>query len=78
MFLIKSDVDILEECGFVKSEINRLFKELKIFLKEQNKEYFEYIENEKESIIETILKDRFYTHKRLLNILLSFTDPHFF
>ena len=55
MFLTKNDVDILEECGFVKSDVNRLFKVLKNILIEQKKEYFEYIKNEKESIIEKIL-----------------------
>ena len=46
MILNKNDVDILEECGFVKNDINRLFKELKNILIEQNEEYLEYIKNE--------------------------------
>ena len=31
MFLIKNDVNFLNECGFLKGDINFLYKEIKIF-----------------------------------------------
>ena len=39
IFLIKSDEDLLKECGFLMSDINRLIKEYKNILMEQNEEY---------------------------------------
>ena len=36
MFLIKIDVDLLNECGFLKEDIFRLFKEFKINILEKN------------------------------------------
>ena len=55
IFLIKIDEDLLKECGFLKSDINRLNLEFKIVLMEQNEEYLDQIKNEEESIIEKIL-----------------------
>ena len=55
MFLIKNDVDLLNECKFLKNDIFRLTLELKKILMEQNEEYLDYINNEKESIIEKLL-----------------------
>ena len=53
--LIKNDVDILEESGFLKSASNRLPLESKDIFLEQNEEYLDYIENEEEYIIDRIL-----------------------
>ena len=52
IFLIQNDNDLLKECGFLKSGINRLKKEFRIILLEQNEEHLEYIKNEEESINE--------------------------
>ena len=38
MFLFKNDVDLLNECRFVKKNINRRCKEIKFILPEQKKE----------------------------------------
>ena len=38
IFLIKNDSDLLNECGLLKSDVNRLKKEFKNFLMEQNEE----------------------------------------
>ena len=48
LFLIQNDDDLLEEYGFVKSNNNRLNKEFKNILLEQNEEYLDYIRNEKQ------------------------------
>ena len=55
IFLIKNDNDLLTECGFLKDDINRLNKEFKNILIEQNEEYLDYIKNEEESIVERFL-----------------------
>ena len=55
MFLMKNDNDLLTECGFWKSDINRLCKDFKNILKEQTEEYLDYIKNQEESIIEKFL-----------------------
>ena len=55
MFIIKNDVNILYECGFLKGDINFLYKEFKNILLEMNEDYLDYIKNEEESIIEKIL-----------------------
>ena len=54
-FSIKKDLDLLNECGFLKNDIIRLNKEFKFDLMEQNEKYLDYIKNEEESIIERIL-----------------------
>ena len=36
MFLIENDVDVLHECGLLKSDINCLYKEFKNIILEQN------------------------------------------
>ena len=56
MFLIKKDVKFLYDCGFLKSEINFLYKEIKNFLLELNEDYLDYIKNEEESVIENFFK----------------------
>ena len=55
MFLIKNDVSLLYECGFLKGDIHYLYKKFKNILLELNQEYLDYIKNEEESIIEMIL-----------------------
>ena len=55
MFLIKYDVDLLTECGFFKSDINRLHLEYKNILMQENEENLDFFKNEEESIIERIL-----------------------
>ena len=54
MFLIKNDVNFLYECGFLKGDINLLYKEFKNILLDLNEEYLDDIKNQEESIIETI------------------------
>ena len=55
IYLIENDGDLLNEGGFLKSDITRLCLEFKKILMEQNQEYLEYIKNEEESILEMIL-----------------------
>ena len=55
MFLIKNDIDLLTECGFLKSDINSLCEEFKRILPDQNEEYLSYFKKEEESILERIL-----------------------
>ena len=55
IFLIKNDDDLLKECGFLKSDINRLIKECKNILTEQNEEYLDYTKNQEESVVERFL-----------------------
>ena len=55
MFLIKNDVNFLNECGFVKVDITFLYEEFKNILLELNEDYPDYIKNREEAIIETIL-----------------------
>ena len=42
MFLIKNNVDFLEECGCLEKDINNLNKEFKNILNDQNKEDLSY------------------------------------
>ena len=55
MFLIKNDVNLLNEFGFLKSDVRYLNKKFRNILLELNKEYLDHIKNGKESIIEKIL-----------------------
>ena len=55
MFLIKNDVDLLTEGDFMNKDIIRLCLELKIILMEHNEGYLDFIKDQEESIIETIL-----------------------
>ena len=55
MFLIKNDVNMLYECGFLKGDINCLYKEFKNILLELNEDYLYHIKNEEEAKIEKIL-----------------------
>ena len=55
MFLIKTAVIFLYECGFLKGDINFLYREFKNIILELNEEYLDHIENQEESFIERIL-----------------------
>ena len=55
MFLIKNDANFLYECGFLKGDINFLYKELKIILLELNEDYLNHIKDQEESVLEKFL-----------------------
>ena len=55
MLLIKNDVNFLYECGFLKGDINLLYKEIKSILLELIEDCLDRIKNQEESIIERIL-----------------------
>ena len=55
IFLIQNDKNLLKEIGFSKNDINLLNLEFKNNLIEQNEEYYTYVKNQEESIIERIL-----------------------
>ena len=55
MFLIKNDLDLLNEFSFLKNDINRLSLEFRNILMEQNEVYLSFIEKEEESNIEKFL-----------------------
>ena len=57
MFVIKKDVNFLYECGFLKGEINFLYKEFKKILLQLNEEYFDHIKNEEEAVLEKFLNN---------------------
>ena len=52
-FLIKNDVDLSNDCGFLNGDIIRLNKESKTVLMKQIEEYLDNIKNQEESVIET-------------------------
>ena len=58
MFLIKNDVYLFQENGFLKTDINCLGSELKNDLMEQNEDYLDYINDHEESINERILENK--------------------
>ena len=55
MFLIRNDVDFLQECGSLKYDFNRLCLECKRLIMEQNDDNLDYSKKEEKSIIERIL-----------------------
>ena len=55
MFLIKTDVNFLYECGFLKGDINFLSKEFKNILLALNEEYLDHVKNQEESVLENFL-----------------------
>ena len=55
MFLIKHDVNFLNECGFLKRDFIFLYKEFTKILLELKEEYLDYIKNQKESVSEKFL-----------------------
>ena len=42
MFKCKNDVDLLNECGFLKNDVNQICLEFKKILLEQNEDYFDF------------------------------------
>ena len=85
MFLIKNDVNFSYDCGFIKGDINFLYKEFENILLELNEEYLDHIKNQEESILEKFLNQQmeayFNTifedvrHERSLILLLSIVEP---
>ena len=55
MFLLKNDVDFLNECGFLKGDINFPYEEVKNILLELNEDCLDHIKNQKESVLENFL-----------------------
>ena len=55
IFLIKNDVNLLHECGFLKGDNNFLYKEFKNILLELNEEHLDHVKNQEESISEKFL-----------------------
>ena len=73
MFLNKNDVNLLYESGFSKGDIHYLYKKFKNISLELNEEYLDYIENEKESKIESFWKSKW----KLTSLLFSkISDMH--
>ena len=54
-FQIQNDKNLSEECGFLKTDINRLNKKYKNTLMEQYEEYIDHIKNQVNLVIEQIL-----------------------
>ena len=50
IFLIENDADLLQECGFLKSDINRLILKCKNLSIEQHGEYLDYVKKEESAI----------------------------
>ena len=85
LFLIKKDVDILHECGFVKNDNNCVCLEFKKILVEQIEEFLFYMKDQEESIIDRTLNKQmeayFATmfedirHEKSLILLPWLTDP---
>ena len=55
MFLVKDDVNFLYECGFLKGDINYLYKEFKNTLLKLNEDHLDHIRNQEESILGKLL-----------------------
>ena len=55
MFLIKNDNDLLHEIGFGERDINHIKSNFKNVILEQIYEYYSYIKNKEESIIEKFI-----------------------
>ena len=55
IYLFKNDNKHLQECGFLKSDIDSLKKEFKNILIEHNEEYYSYVTNQEEFVMERIL-----------------------
>ena len=55
MFVVKNDDNLLYECGFLKGDINFLYKEFKNILIEINEDDLDYVKNQEESILEKFL-----------------------
>ena len=56
IILIQNDNDFLREIGFSERDINRLNLEFKNILKEELEEYYSFVKNEENSILERFFK----------------------
>ena len=52
LFLIKNGVNLSCECGFLKGDINLLYKEYENILLQLNEEYLDHIKNQQELFLE--------------------------
>ena len=57
MFSIKTDLNILNECGFLKGDIKFLYKEVKKILLKLDEDYLDHIKNQEEAISEKIFNE---------------------
>ena len=51
MFLNRNDVDFLDECGYLKGDINFLYKEFKNILLDLHENHLDHIKNQEDAII---------------------------
>ena len=70
IFLIIKDTDLLKECGFLRDDINRLNKEFKNILIEQNEEYLDHTKNQEDVVIKKKLLSNDFLINEWNNILL--------
>ena len=71
LFLIKNDVDLLIEWGFLKNDKNWRGIHFEIIIIEHKEDYLAYIENEEESILEDKLDKKW---KAILQQWLEMLD----
>ena len=55
LYSIKNDDDLLKETGFNENHIDQLSLDFKNILFEEHENYFDFVKNEEETVIETIL-----------------------
>ena len=55
MILSKNDNDFVTECGFLKNDNKRFYKNFKNILEDLNEDYLDYIKNKEESLIENVV-----------------------
>ena len=55
MFIIRNDVNFLYDCGFLKGDINILYKKFKNTSLELNEDYLNHIKNQEEAVSEKFL-----------------------
>ena len=68
MFLIKTDVVLSQDCGFLRNGINGHCRESEKFLKKQNEEELDYLKRKKNQIWkEVLLTEREFTLSLFLN-----------
>ena len=59
---MKNNINFLYECGFLKGDINFLYKDFKNILLELNKDYLDHIKNQEEPILEKFLNKQMEAH----------------
>ena len=85
IFSIKNDVNFSYEGGFLKSDVNFLYKEFKNVLLELIEDYLDHVKNQEESSLEKFLNKQMEAyfsnlfedirHERSLILKLSLTYP---